>query len=261
MSGGGGGLAGCDSGRGGHHSHQGPTSSSSPPSEEKEPPDADTLADWQATAKWTGKSLKDVIKMERAERSELVEKMWNLEDADVRVEAAFDELVERRKEVMVELVTSSQKELTKTLMRLLEFEQVILSTEDKLELKRIGQIGENKHAEKKLDTKLRGENKTTNTLEDEQQDQNYKQSLLDQGVLPEEERGLTTPNKETASTTEAVGRKRRNRRGGRGSRLRRLVDYHQFLSEKLNIPPSRLMTELAVKSLRIRGRGMKGWLG
>ena len=123
----------------GHHSQQGPTSSSSPPTEEKEPPDADTLADWQATAKWTGKSLKDIIDMQRAKRSKLVEQMWELEDSDVKVEAAFDELVERRKEVMEELVRSSQKELTKTLMRLLEFEKVTLSSEEMLELTKIGQ--------------------------------------------------------------------------------------------------------------------------
>ena len=70
--------------------------------------------------------------MKREKRSKLVEKMWDLEDSADRVEAAFDELVERRKEVMGELVRSSQKELTKTLMRLLEFEKVILSTEEKL---------------------------------------------------------------------------------------------------------------------------------
>ena len=48
------------------------------------------------------------------------------------------------------MVTSSQKELTKTLMRLMEFEKVILSKEDMLELTRIGQIGEKKLIKKKV---------------------------------------------------------------------------------------------------------------
>ena len=75
------------------------------------------------------------------------------------------------------------------------------------------------------------------------------QTTLDQGVLLEEERGLTTPGAAVRSPGA-----RRNRRGGRGSRQRRLVDYHIFLSEKHNLPPSNLMLELAAKSLKTVGR-------
>ena len=56
--------------------------------------------------------------MKRERGSKLVEKLWNLEDSDIRVEAAFSELVERSKEMMEELVRSSQKELTKNLRNL-----------------------------------------------------------------------------------------------------------------------------------------------
>ena len=66
-----------------------------------------------------------------------MEIMWDLEDLDVRVEAAFWELVERRKEVMEELVRLSKKELTITLMNLLEFEKVVLSEVEREELKSI----------------------------------------------------------------------------------------------------------------------------
>ena len=87
--------------------------------------------------------------MKRAKRFKLVEEMWQLEDSADRVEAAFDELVDRRKEVMEELVRSSQKELAKTLMHLLEFEKVTLTTEEMSEFTRIGQIGDNHKIKKK----------------------------------------------------------------------------------------------------------------
>ena len=77
-------------------------------------------------------------------------------------------------------------------------------------------------------------------------------TTLDQGVLLEEERELMTPG--PSVTSPGVERSRRNRREGRGSRQCLLVDYHIFLSEKHNLPPSCLMLELAVKSLRMVGR-------
>ena len=46
--------------------------------------------------------------------SKLVEGMWNQEDSDIRVEDAFQELVEKREDVMMELALSSKKELTET---------------------------------------------------------------------------------------------------------------------------------------------------
>ena len=83
---------------------------------------ADDLIDWKAAGKWIGISLKEVVDMMRHERVELVEDFWNLEVAAVRVEEAFEELVKNRIDIMRELASSSQKELTKTLMYLLELE-------------------------------------------------------------------------------------------------------------------------------------------
>ena len=129
------------------------------------------------------------------------------------MEAAFEELVEKRKEVMEELVRT-MKELTQTLMHLLKFEKAILSTEEMLKLTKIGQNRDKKQIEKKLDNNYEVENKVNDKQEDEQQMvAKQEQSLLDQGVLPEEERGLVTPSKEAASNADGVDRRRRNRRG------------------------------------------------
>ena len=100
---------------------------------------ADDLADWRAAGNWVGMTLNEVVDMRDQERAVLVEDFWNLEDAHVKVEEAFEELVEKRVELMRELASSSKKELTKTFMKLLEYEgpgveKVVMSEQEKIRL-------------------------------------------------------------------------------------------------------------------------------
>ena len=73
-------------------------------------------------------------------------------------------------------------------------------------------------------------------------------------MLPENERGLVTPGLEAVRGRRETEGKRKNRRGGKKSRRRRLLDFQIFLSKEYNLPPTRLMMEAVAQSLQSVGR-------
>ena len=77
--------------------------------------------------------------------ADIIEDFWNVDDA-------FKDLVKKTVDMMRDLASSSKKELTKTFMYLLEFEEtgsekVVLSEEERKELFRIGKMKEKNHME------------------------------------------------------------------------------------------------------------------
>ena len=172
---------------------------------------ADDLIDWRAAGNWRGISLKEVVDMRRQERADLIEDFWNLDDAAVRVEEAFEDLVKKRVDMMRELASSSKKELTKALMYLLDFEEpgsekVVLSEDERKELIRIGQMTEKNHmgeVEKKVeeDQVIKEQVIEVKTMvygveekqEHRQKTEENEQTSLDLGMLLHDERGLMTP--------------------------------------------------------------------
>ena len=126
--------------------------------------------------------------------------MWELEDSAERVEAAFVELVEKRKDVMEELVRSSMEELTKTPMNLLVLEKVILSKVEREELMNIkgGQKQEYKKAVDKLP-------------EARQEEEKVRKKGKEERELAETRGEITPPN---TPSKKAGSARRSPRRGG-----------------------------------------------
>ena len=191
--------------------------------------DADTLADWWAVAKWSGKTLKDVVDMKYGERSKLVEGMWNLEDSDIRVEDAFRELVEKRVEVMMELTLSSKKELTDTLFLLIQLEGIELSQVERDEL-----INVKEKQKQENKTAVEQQSKARQEVEEKMKNEKMKKLVLARGEI-------TPPNspikeKKSGSVGRSPGAMARNRA--------RLLDFQLKCEEERGLPASRLQEEI-----------------
>ena len=68
-------------------------------------------------------------------------------------------------------------------------------------------------------------------------------SLLAEGLLPVQERGEQTPQGPGA---EVVRKSRKSRRGGKQSKLRRLLEFQTSLCGRCGLAPTRLMMEMRV---------------
>ena len=164
--------------------------------------------------------------MNSIKRAKLVENMWELEDSAVRVEAAFVELVVRRREVMEELARSSKKELTKTLMNLLEFEKVVLFEVDREEQIKIKE-------EQKQEVKTSEEQMSEARQKKERMREKKEEKEL--AVVRGEVTPPNTTNKNKAgSVRRSPGATVRNRA--------RLLEFHQ--EKERSLPPSRLPEEI-----------------